>query len=274
MKISFIVLFFIVVCRGSELEISDNDYELIDGIMVPKKTRITEERRTQDGKDKDDEEVYYKDDDVTEDDAPEEENEMTTHLPTKCHVCRLLVVELEERLSKLGRIRQERPNRAPIYYKEEKVILNAIQDLCEKMKSYNIRRSQPFRYKKGVKSYSRLQVEDAMKDSKVKHFLFFTPEQDIDDPTGEIQRLQNQCHDLLVDHQHDLIHWFHKAQSRDLTTWFCRNRVLVNENQDCLNQEIPTKRKKKQVAQKENNDKENSSEVEKTNNETIEHQEL
>lgn len=80
MKIFFIVIILVVVCKGSELEISDNDYEFIDGIMVPKKAKITEQERKQDRKDTQEDE-----DDVTEDDAPEDESEKTKHLPTKCH---------------------------------------------------------------------------------------------------------------------------------------------------------------------------------------------
>ena len=40
-----------------------------------------------------------------------------------------------------------------------------------------------------------------------------------------------QCHDMLVDTQRSLIHWFMKAQSRDLTKWLCAKRVLVDDNQ-------------------------------------------
>lgn len=43
-----------------------------------------------------------------------------------------------------------------------------------------------------------------------------------------------QCHDMLVQTQPSLIHWFMKAQSRDLTKWLCAKRVLREDNQGLL----------------------------------------
>lgn len=40
---------------------------------------------------------------------------------------------------------------------------------------------------------------------------------------------------MLVETQKLLIHWFMKAQSRDLTKWLCAKRVLLEDNQGiCL----------------------------------------
>lgn len=36
---------------------------------------------------------------------------------------------------------------------------------------------------------------------------------------------------MLVQTQPSLIHWFIKAQSRDLTKWLCAKRVLKDDNQ-------------------------------------------
>jgi len=36
---------------------------------------------------------------------------------------------------------------------------------------------------------------------------------------------------MLVETQKLLIHWFMKAQSRDLTKWLCAKRVLLEDNQ-------------------------------------------
>ncbi|KAK3702879.1 hypothetical protein QZH41_014147, partial [Actinostola sp. cb2023] len=220
---------------------TSDDFEVIDGIRVRKdstvKDKVIRQDSVKDSKDNegdndgnDDEEDFYEDE-ITEDDAPEEDVEITKHLPTKCHVCRLLVAELQQRLSHVGRVRKERESKPPIYFKDEKVILFAMENLCKEMKKYNIRRSQPFRYTKWVKSPYRRQLDEVMKTSKIKKFVFFSSEDEIDDPTGEVDRLQQQCHDLLVKQQDVLIHWFLKAQSRDLTTWLCRKRVLIDDNQ-------------------------------------------
>ena len=39
---------------------------------------------------------------------------------------------------------------------------------------------------------------------------------------------------MLVQTQPSLIHWFMKAQSRDLTKWLCAKRVLRDDNQGLL----------------------------------------
>ena len=54
----------------------------------------------------------------------------------------------------------------------------------------------------------------------------------VDNTTHSLNSLQ--CRDMLVDFQHDLIHWFMKAQSRDLAKWLCAKRVLVDDNQGLL----------------------------------------
>ena len=86
MKILLAIIFFTVVSGGSKVEISDNEYEFIDGILVTKKAKITDQGLQQNRKDatEGNEDVFYQDY-VTEDDAPEENREMTNHLPTKCH---------------------------------------------------------------------------------------------------------------------------------------------------------------------------------------------
>ena len=43
-----------------------------------------------------------------------------------------------------------------------------------------------------VKSQYRRQIEEMTKNSRIQKWMFATPEQDIDDPTGEIRRLKKQ----------------------------------------------------------------------------------
>ncbi|EDO37273.1 predicted protein [Nematostella vectensis] len=106
-----------------------------------------------------------------------------------------------------------------------------------------------------VKSTFRREVEELTSDSKIPKFVWLTPEENLDDPTGEIRRLEKKCKKMLVAEQHMLVHWFMKEQSRDLTTWLCANRVLIGEDQDCLNVDLSTKSKhhKKSKQREENN---------------------
>ncbi|XP_020611490.1 protein canopy 4-like [Orbicella faveolata] len=252
-----LLLFWNIICA----EEIDDEFEIMDGIRVRKDSinidmndvgkkgktegkretdedgnEVIEDDQVDDDNDDDDDDD---DDDVSGDDSEEDDLESTKHLPTKCHVCRLLAVEVENKLANIARIRKPRENNSPIYYKEEIVMLRVTEDLCDAMTKYNIRPKLPFRYKRGVKSLYRKQIDELTKDSRIQKWVFATPEVEIDDPTGEIRRLKKQCHDMLVETQKLLIHWFMKAQSRDLTKWLCAKRVLLEDNQDCLKIEMP-----------------------------------
>lgn len=248
-----LLLFWNIICA----EVTDVEFEMMDGIKVrkdsidiemDKKGKPEGKRQTdsegneiiEDDNDNDEDDGHdNEDDDDGEDDSEDEDLESTKHLPTKCHVCRLLAVEVENKLANIARIRKPRENNTPIYYKEEIVMLRVTEDLCDTMTKYNTRPKLPFRYKRGVKSLYRKQIDELTKDSRIQKWVFATPEVEIDDPTGEIRRLKKQCHDMLVETQKLLIHWFMKAQSRDLTKWLCAKRVLREDNQDCLKVEMP-----------------------------------
>jgi hypothetical protein len=78
------VAVLVFVCECTELEMLEDDYELIDGISVPRKGKVIRHK----GKEKDDkgdtDDDNYEDE-ITEDDAPEEDVELTKDLPAKCH---------------------------------------------------------------------------------------------------------------------------------------------------------------------------------------------
>ena len=47
-----------------------------------------------------------------------------------------------------------------------------------------------------VKSRYRQQIEELTGNSRIQKWMFATPEEDIDDPTGEIRRLKQQVGEL------------------------------------------------------------------------------
>lgn len=49
-----------------------------------------------------------------------------------------------------------------------------------------------------VKSIFRKQIEEVTKDSRIQKWVFATPEEDIDDPTGEIRRLKEQVRQIQI----------------------------------------------------------------------------
>lgn len=48
-----------------------------------------------------------------------------------------------------------------------------------------------------AKSYYRKHIEEVTKESKIQKWMFATPEEDIDDPTGEIRRLKKQVQRII-----------------------------------------------------------------------------
>ncbi|PFX25083.1 Protein canopy 4 [Stylophora pistillata] len=262
----FVIVFLWTVIYAEDFE---NEYEIIDGIKIKKDSivmineqdgkkgeknershseehdEVSEEDRDDDNDDDD-----VDDDEDDGDDGGEGDLETAKNLPTKCHVCRLLAVEVENKLSKNARIRKPREGKPPIYYKEELVILRVTENICDAMTKYNVRAKVPFRYKRGVKSMYRKQIEEVTKDSRIQKWVFATPEEEIDDPTGEIRRLKEQCYEMLKGSQKLLIHWFMKAQSRDLTKWLCAKRVLIDDDKECLQVEMPRRNQVAALRQK------------------------
>eukprot|EP00795_Rhopilema_esculentum_P014538 gene14538-5605_t len=146
--------------------------------------------------------------------------------PKKCHVCRLLVQELLKFLEQNGEIEEEREGKHPIFVKNGNVIYRVMQEVCSGMKNYRVTRTRHFRYIRGGSTPLREMFNDAQKDSRIKNWMYSVPESELDDPTGEIQRLQLKCEDLLVEEEDRVISWFFKAQTEDPIEWLCRKRVL------------------------------------------------
>ena len=98
------LLCLVIFTRCSDLDITIDDFEIIDGIRVRKEITVNggaeRENTMQDGKEgdkenNDNEEEEKRDvyeDEVTDEDAPEEDKEITKHLPTTCHGKRCILV--------------------------------------------------------------------------------------------------------------------------------------------------------------------------------------
>ncbi|XP_065053378.1 protein canopy 4-like [Rhopilema esculentum] len=156
--------------------------------------------------------------------------------PKKCHVCRLLVQELLKFLEQNGEIEEEREGKHPIFVKNGNVIYRVMQEVCSGMKNYRVTRTRHFRYIRGGSTPLREMFNDAQKDSRIKNWMYSVPESELDDPTGEIQRLQLKCEDLLVEEEDRVISWFFKAQTEDPIEWLCRKRVLKKGDPSCLDE--------------------------------------
>ncbi|KAM7448545.1 Protein canopy 3 [Porites harrisoni] len=163
--------------------------------------------------------------------------------PTKCQVCRLMVTEFRERMKKTDH-REDIPrgyiledledHEKNIHYeKSELRLMDVLDDLCDRMKLYSARAGPEFPYIKGAKSQLREVMDDLTKRSKVK-LNYELPDDVIEDYTYEIGRLKFKCVHMLEIHEEDITQWYFGDQKENLLDWLCVERVLDENEQDCL----------------------------------------
>eukprot|EP00794_Sanderia_malayensis_P003222 gene3222-3700_t len=157
--------------------------------------------------------------------------------PSECHACRLFVEELLRFLNKNGEKEEEREGKPPIFVKNGNVIYRAMQEVCPELKNYRVSRIRHFRYVRGGSTPIREIFNNAQKNSRVKKWMYSVPESELDDPTGEIQRLYSKCETLIETEEDRIINWFFKYQSKDPLEWLCADRVLKKSSKRaCLTQ--------------------------------------
>jgi len=164
--------------------------------------------------------------------------------PTKCQVCRLLVTEFLEQMKKTdhrediprGYILEDLENHDKNihYQKSELRLMDVLDDLCERMKLYRARAGPEFPYIKGAKSQLREVMDDLNKRSKVK-LNYELPDDVVEDYTYEMGRLKFKCIHLLENYEDDITQWYFGDQKESLMDWLCVERVLNENEQDCLN---------------------------------------
>ena len=73
---------------------------------------------------------------------------------------------------------------------------DVLEEACQNMNEYTVRRTISFRYAKG-QSLLKIIFNRARKDSKIKTWSFPKSDNNIDDPTGEIGRLNEKVFYIL-----------------------------------------------------------------------------
>ncbi|XP_078377444.1 protein canopy 4-like [Oculina patagonica] len=164
--------------------------------------------------------------------------------PTKCQVCRLLVTEFLEQMKKTDRREDvprgysledlENPDKSIHYEKSELRLLDVLDNLCERVKLYRARPGPEFPYIKGAKSQLREVLDDLAEKSKVK-LNYELPDEVVEDYTYEMGRLKFKCIHMLESHEDDITHWYFGDQKENLLDWLCVERILDEDEQDCLN---------------------------------------
>lgn len=152
-------------------------------------------------------------------------------LPKYCHVCRLFAEDFISYLKEHGVLKND--SDTAVYSYDEHFAYEAFEHVCDGMKGYRVTRLEQFRYTKGP-SFLRQVYNEAQRGSKIKKWVYNTPEEDIDDPTGEIRRLTEKCKRLTKNFRQTLLLWFEQHQEHHLIEWFCKDIYLKNKNQKCL----------------------------------------
>ncbi|XP_029194936.2 protein canopy 4-like [Acropora muricata] len=164
--------------------------------------------------------------------------------PTKCQVCRLLVTEFLEQMKKTDH-KEDIPRGYVLedledhdknihYERSELRLMDVLDSLCQRMKLYQARAGPDFPYIKGAKSQLREVMDDLTQRSKVK-LNYELPDEVVEDYTYEMGRLKFKCIHLLEQHEEDLTQWYFSDQNENLMSWLCVERVLDENERDCLN---------------------------------------
>lgn len=179
-------------------------------------------------------------------DSIDEEEEK---LPTKCHVCKHLVQELEDELERSGKsneifrtgqIFQEQ--RKEISYRKSEVRLNeALENACAKVLDYKVHKDKikALRYEK--KESVTFNTLRGLRDRGVKVELGF-PDEMWETPDAEVTRLKSRCELMVETYEDDLVEWYWNHQNENLTNWLCIERVLDPGEEDCFNETEPEKK--------------------------------
>lgn len=196
-------------------------------------------------------------------------------LPTRCHVCKHLVQELQDELERSGKsneifrtgqIFQEQ--RKEINYRRSEVRLNeALENACTNVLEYKVHKDKvkALRYEK--KESVTFNTLKGLKNRGVKVELGF-PDEMWDTPDAEVTRLKSRCELMVETYEDDLTEWYWHHQKENLTNWLCIERVLDPGEEECFNETEPEKKDdKKDSAGEEGQEKEDEEGQDETDEE-------
>ncbi|KAK1344973.1 hypothetical protein QTO34_013677 [Cnephaeus nilssonii] len=177
--------------------------------------------------------------------TPKEEDDDTERLPSKCEVCKLLSLELQEKLSRTGRSREvlelgqvldtgKRKKTRPLqrFYSRslcfpsshrETRLEEALENLCEQTLDYSVHAER-----KGSLRYAKSQTMATLKglvQKGVKVDLGI-PLELWDEPSVEVTFLKKQCEKMLEEFEEVVEDWYFHHQERPLQHFLCEGHVL------------------------------------------------
>ncbi|XP_032461080.1 protein canopy homolog 4 isoform X1 [Phocoena sinus] len=157
--------------------------------------------------------------------TPKEEDDDTERLPSKCEVCKLLSLELQDELSRTGRSREvlelgqvldtgKRKRHIP-YSVSETRLEEALENLCERILDYSVHaeRKGSLRYAKGQSQTMATLKGLVQKGVKVDLGI---PLELWDEPSVEVTFLKKQCETMLEEFEDVVGDWYFHHQEQPL----------------------------------------------------------
>ncbi|KAJ1527077.1 hypothetical protein ONE63_008618 [Megalurothrips usitatus] len=173
------------------------------------------------------------------------EEEEGVKFASKCEVCKILAIELENRLEETGKSHdvieigyslddtgiQKKKTK---YKKSELRLVESLDGICERILEYNIHkeRTDSTRFAKGMSQTFRTLHGLVNKGVKVELGI---PEELWDKPSVEITNMKTQCEMLLEEHESDIEEWYFKLGGEvPLKSFLCSQLVLREGDDSCL----------------------------------------
>ncbi|KAM5228536.1 protein canopy homolog 4 isoform 1-T1 [Ctenodactylus gundi] len=204
-----------------------------------------------------------------------EEDDDTERLPSKCEVCKLLSMELQEKLSRTSRSREvlelgqvldtgKRKKHVP-YGVSETRLEEALENLCERILDYSVHaeRKGSLRYAKGQSQTMATLKGLVQKGVKVDLGI---PLELWDEPSVEVTFLKKQCETMLEEYEDVVGDWYFHHQEQPLQHFLCEGHVLPATETACLQEtwtgmEITDEQEKEEREEEEEEGQEEEEEI-------------
>ncbi|XP_055380508.1 protein canopy 4 [Condylostylus longicornis] len=170
--------------------------------------------------------------------------------PNRCEVCKILAIELQDRLAETGKssdvleigysLDDVKPKKRTEYRTSELRLIESLDNICERILEYNLHkeRGDSTRFAKGMPQ--TFKALHGLVDKGVKVELGI-PYELWDKPPVEVAELRRQCEVLLEDHEETIEDWYYKHQDTQLIDYLCEQRVLKPDEKKCLKEVLDTK---------------------------------
>lgn len=171
-----------------------------------------------------------------------EENEGVRYA-SKCETCKILAIELQDRLSETGKshdvlelgysLDEVKPKKRTEYRHSELRLVESMENVCNRILEYNLHkeRQDSTRFAKGMPQ--TFQALHGLVDKGVKVDLGI-PYELWDKPPIEVTQMKTQCEYILEKYEDVIEDWYFRHQDKPLINQLCEERVLPKDDQKCL----------------------------------------